>query len=474
MCCALAAALSCQPKLNPDTPDPEPEEINPADVDDPVDSDKYGRAYIFDKVVLPEVHVTVPLEEWNQLLAYYDDNPDTKKYVHCDVEFVRRGESTKISDAAIRLRGNGSRRRPEGSTGEMHTKDKTNWHHFHFGLNFRKYNKDDDHELHGARKINLKWCCTDRSYVREVYSYDLFRRAGVWSTSRSVHARVWFKVEGDSKEAYYGIYQMYEPVDEQFLKFRKSDFEATDGNLWKCRVGAFLNTMNDDYGNDEEESDIEHRYELKTNNKKYDQAYAQMSDFVTKLNSLDGQAFIDWISSHCDVKHLIRTYAVNVALGQWDDYWCNGNNYYLYFNSTDPHDYKVYFIPYDYDNALGTCKTKGKNNDAAMYDPMKWGQDKAPLIRKILKDEGYKQLYKDELLRLANPVNKLLDYSASIQRVLAWQGRIENYVNNDTNEDTKIQDLPASYSTHDYKLLGSDPAKNFFMLKTAAIQKYCQ
>jgi spore coat protein CotH len=54
-----------------------------------------------------------------------------------------------------------------------------------------------------------------------------------------------------------------------------------------------------------------------------------------------------------DVDLFLKTYAVSVIVGMWDDYWAdNGNNYYFYFDS----DGKVYFIPYDYDNSMGiTC-----------------------------------------------------------------------------------------------------------------------
>ena len=39
-----------------------------------------------------------------------------------------------------------------------------------------------------------------------------------------------------------------------------------------------------------------------------------------------------------------------------DYYWNNKNNYYLYYNTTDKYNYKFFFIPFDYDNTLGTSQ----------------------------------------------------------------------------------------------------------------------
>lgn len=453
---------------------------NPVDPEEPQEKGKsrekeweYGVPYVYDREVLPEIHIEVPLLEWNNLLAAYDANKETKQHVHCDVRFIHRGEETIVKDAGIRIRGNGSRRRPEGSSGKMHVKDNTKWRHFHIGLNFHKYVKDDEHTVHGARKVNLKFACNDVNYVREVYSYDLFRRAGIWSVSNAVHCRVWIKVQGDSKEAYYGIYTMYEPVDESFLKYRKDQFGSAKGNLWKCRQPSWLNSIVGDFGPDEE-GDVEHTYELKTNVEDFGMALVQMQDFITKLNSLEGQQFHDWIGAVCDVPYLLRTYAVNVALGQWDDYWANGNNYYLYFNSTDL-DYKVWFIPMDYDNALGTSKVKGELSDAGRHDPMHWGLDKSPLIRKILAFDDYAQIYKDALLELADPASGLLYYESSIDRINGWYSLISKYVSNDTDEDMKIGDSPVSWSTTpDYRLMDKGDDVNFFKVKCASIQKYCK
>ena len=137
--------------------------------------------WVFDMNALPEIRITVSEEQWNKLLKEYDRDNNTAEYIHCDAEFKSKGETHNFVDAGLRLRGNTSRRRPEGNGGEMHKRDNADWHHCHFMVNLRKYQKDDAHELHNVRKLHLKWHKDDRAYCRELYCYDLFRRFGIWT-----------------------------------------------------------------------------------------------------------------------------------------------------------------------------------------------------------------------------------------------------------------------------------------------------
>ena len=41
---------------------------------------------------------------------------------------------------------------------------------------------------------------------------------------------------------------------------------------------------------------------------------------------------MEWSNSNMDMDLFMKTYAANVILGMWDDYWTNMNNYYFYFD----------------------------------------------------------------------------------------------------------------------------------------------
>ncbi|MBO7264573.1 MAG: CotH kinase family protein [Alistipes sp.] len=431
--------------------------------------------WVFDMSVLPEIHISVTEDQWNELLMEYDRDSQTNHYIHCDAEFESKGEKHTFADAGLRLRGNTSRRRPEGNGGEKHKRNNSDWHHCHFMLNLRKFQKDDAHELHNVRKIYLKWHKDDRAYCRELYCYDLFRRFGIWTAAYSSYCRLWIHVEGDSKPAYYGVYEMIEAIDDKFVKKRKDLFGDHKHNLWKCSYPANLNYNDVRNANIhfDDDSGATYTYELKSNIENFNAAKEQLIEFSRNLTKLQGDEFKNWIAKVCDVELLLRTYAVNVIVGMWDDYWNNSNNYYIYFNSSDKNDYKFFFIPFDYDNTLGTSTHCGAISDSGRHDPLNWGDtNNRPLIGKILQIDEYRKIYVDALNELCDPANDLFYYTHSIARIKGWHSMISPYVDNDTEEDCEIKDRPAGWSNYyDYRLLDANSSMNFFKVKASSIPK---
>ena len=431
--------------------------------------------WVFDMNELPEIRISVSKEQWNELLEAYDRDSNTNHYVHCDVNYKSKGEEHNFADAGLRLRGNTSRVRPEGNGGEKHQTDNTDWRHCHFMVNLRKYQKDDAHELKNVRKLHLKWHKDDRAYCRELYCYDLFRRFGIWTAPYSSYCRLWIHVEGDSKAAYYGVYEQIEAIDDKYVKKRKELYGDHKHNLWKCRWGADLNYDNihnaSIYYDDDSGGNF--TYELKSNTENFSAAREQLIEFTKNVKQRNGQDFHDWIASVCDVRLLLRTYAVNVIVGMWDDYWNNKNNYYIYFNSSDKNNYKFFFIPFDYDNTLGTSLNCGVQSDSGRHDPLNWGNtNDSPLIGKILQFDDYRKIYVEALNELIDAKNDLFYYQHSINRINGWHAMIRDYIVNDTEEDCEIKDRPAGWGNiYDYRILDAGSSMNFFKVKAQSIPK---
>ena len=433
-------------------------------------------SYVWNESKMPNITLKVKEDEWNKMLKAYDQNSGTKQYFRGDVTFDNGEDVFHFEEAGWRLRGNTSRRRPEGNGGEMHKRNNADWHHFHTQINFRKFHKDAEHTIGGVRKVHLKWFRDDPAYVREVYCYDLFRRYGVWTAIRDIYCRFWIHVEGDDKPAYYGVYGMLETIDDEYLEVRSDLFGGHKGNLWKCTYAhtgpADLKTYNEEhkFGLDQD-TDQEWSYELKTEHNSFSSAKSQLQDFIRKLNSKSGQELHDWLGATIDMPLFLKTYAVNVVVGMWDDYWNNSNNYYLYFNKDGNEGYKLFFIPYDYDNSLGTTNHCGVQSDAGRHDPLAWGDgNKNPLVAKILQFADYREMYVEYLNELIDPSRGLFDFNSSYGRITSWQSRIAPYVSNDTGEDMEIKDRPAGWSSHgEYRLLKND--NNFFTIKASSIPR---
>lgn len=429
---------------------------------------KDGYDYVFDKESLPTVTIEIKEEDWNKFLSNYDKDPKNTKYVHCDFSFEKGDEAYDILDTGLRLRGQTSRRRPEGSTGSIHKKKGADWNHVHFGINFRKYHKGDkDYDIKGVQRINLKYFHEDPSYVREMYCFDYLRRMGIWTALDCSYCRLFIHVEGDAAPVYYGVYMMQEAVDDEFLERRAEQFGGDDGFLWKCGWGADLNSMADGLFQIDDDSGEDKAYELKENTDEFNQAKIQIKDFIKNLQSLKGGAFENWISKVCDVDLLLKTYAANVLLGQWDDYWNDMNNFYIYFNSQDAANYRVYMICYDYDNTLGTSHNCGVQTDSGRHDPFNWGLPQCNLISKIIAIPEYKELYTKYLREFALEKGNDFVWEASHARIDGWQDMIRDFVANDTGEDNSIYDRPASWSNHQEYRIMTDGTNNWFRVKVS-------
>ncbi len=431
--------------------------------------------YLYDVQAVPEITLHVTERNWNQYLKNFDEDEDNSEYVPVAFTFSKNGQTFYRDSVGLRPRGNTSRRRPEGNKGEMHQKDNTDWHHTHFGVKFTEYVTGQ--RFFGSDRIMLKWFKDDATYVREVYSYDLFHRFGVWSAPRAAYCRLYIHVEGDAKPAYFGVYAMIEGIRKGYLADRRKDGFLPDenGNLWKA-AWTDMGGANLEYADKSKMGDSNdgnnYPYDLKTNEKTaLDEAKTELANFINGMKPLSsGSAELKaWLEKNMDVDLFLRAQAVNVMVGMWDDYWVNQNNYYFYFDENS----KFYFIPYDYDNTLGT----GSTINPGTQDPMNWGSRGGDrlLIKKVLSIPAFEAQYKKYLQELAAGD---FAYNASTARIRAWQEMVRKYVPNDTGEDMVIEDKPASWGNyHGYRLLsggvgnGQNGEANFFLTKINSVPK---
>ena len=458
---SLLLALSCG-RMDIRT-EPDPAVTPPA-------STAKGTAYVFDDTALPRLTVQVSLDEWNRLLTLYDQDSKTREYIHCDAVFIKDNERTVVQDAGLRLRGQTSRRRPEGAAGQAHESGAGRWKHVHFGLHFRHFHKGDkDYDLRGVHRINLKYAKEDPTYIREKYCSDLLQRFGVWTAAAVSYCRLYIHVAGDPQPAYYGVYQMMEAVDDEYCENRPQ-FASDTGFLWKGVWGSNLRDRDDwRFGVGRKPDGGEYPYELKQGEEAFTAARAQLKDFIRNLNTLTGSRFEAWVKAHIDVDLLLRTYAVFVAVGHWDDYWNDMNNAYFYFDSRDPVDYRFYLIPYDMDNTLGTTIPCGAQTDALYQDPYRWGLDECVLMPKILSIAEFRQQY-TAYLKALGAEDSPFAYPASMERIGPWQDLIRDHLANDTGEDQVLADRPASWSKHREYRVTTDGSYNWFRLKAARLR----
>lgn len=444
--------------------------------------------FIFGTDSVAEITLTIKRSEWDTLLKYYDINPKNEDCIHADFKMTKGDYTWQAKDIGMRLRGNTSRIKPQQGD---------NYYQAHFKIDFEEWIEDDTIEegkLAGCMKgIILKRFKDDPTYVREVFGYNFFRKNGIWTAPRAGYTRLFINIieeDGKPTELDYGVYAMIEEINKQFLKERSENtpeigtkFNGNKGNLWKCcwqsSYGPSMATDFDAYrsfGVEEifldEAKSMRYDYDLKTNKDDLISARDEFIDFIYALNDLSTveeiKAFYD---ERMDVDLFLKTYACNVLLGMDDDYWNNKNNYYFYFDKKG----KCYFIPYDYDNILGTnC-----SGDTATRNPLEWGENgyEVPLIEKLLSVPEYKTMYIDYLLELSEESSFVEGSKTEIQRL---QTMVKDYVYSSdltyTNTSSSIEDNTASWCSNygKYKLLSGDENTNYFKAKSKSIADYTE
>ncbi len=476
---SLAAGGCVQhlPSEEPDTTDSIPVvpsdtvPVQPEDTTAP-DPSKRNYAYLFDLEALPEITLTLTEKDWNEYLTNFDQWQNNRLYVPAQFTFRKNGQQYTRDSVGLRPRGNTSRVRPESSHGEPH-RNGAQWHHAHFGVKFTEYESGE--RFFGCDRIILKWHKEDPMYCREIYSYDLFHRFGVWSAPYASYCRLSVYIQGDTKPVYMGVYAMIENPRKGWLDSRLKAGYIPDkkGNMWKASYGADLSNtdksrmgLSDDYGL------VNPVYDLKTNKEDLAAAQQELVDFIGGMTPLKSGSdeLKAWLEQYVDVDLFLRAYAVNVMVGMWDDYWINQNNYFFYFDS----QHRFYFIPFDYDNTLGTG---GMGINPGTRDMLHWGSLEGDriLMRKVMSIPAFQAQYKAYIRELAAS-DDLFGTAGSQARIRQWQALIRPYVDNDTGEDTRIYDAPASWGSYPlYRLLsggvgdGQTSETNFFDTKINSI-----
>ncbi len=443
---------------------------------------------VFDLSTVPQFTLSISAQEWDKFLGYYDQNSRHEEEVSANLEVRGGAFPGSYPGIGLGLKGNTSRRRAEGDKGQPHDPLNPEWKQVHFKLNFAT--KASKRGYGGLEKLNLKWFKDDGTRAKEVYCYDLFRRFGVWTAPRSSYVALRLNIierDGSLTSAAYGIYQMVEFVNEDYLRERASLglFKDPKGFLfkstWKNRSPADLllrDNLDDMIGIEEVGlgSAMEFSYDLKSSKKKLDAGKAMLKDFIYKLNTLSDPDFKLWIEETMDVELFLKTLAVSVAVGMWDDYWGNANNYFLYFQK----DGRVNFIPYDYDNTLGTGMQP--SFDPGSKSPINFGDNSRPLVKRILSQSEYLEAYRAQLLALINPKNKLFEAQASMKRLKDWRRMIKPFATEDPRMSEYSSpgwdvDAPAEWGlVKPYRILsGNSDAEseepNYFMVRAATIRE---
>ncbi len=321
--------------------------------------------------------------------------------------------SDTVKNIGLRIRGNTSRTAAKQSF-------RVDINHFVPGRQFYR-----------LEKMNFNGEHNDPSIIRSKLCWDLFNAIGVPAT-RANHIKLYINNE------YRGLYMNIEQVDDEFVQKR---FGNQDGNLYKCLHPADLSYLGSAQESYKQFQNERRTYDLNTNKEMDD--YSDLVNLIDILNNTPVAFFKQEFEKVFNVDNFLKSLAVDVLVGSWDDYWFLKNNYYLYHNTATD---KFEFIPYDYDNTYGIDWV---GQDWGKRDIYNWGSpnESRPLVTRILNVPEYRNTYSRNLLNLMNNQFALEKQQPRIDQIKAMITQAaEADVYRTLDWDFSIGDFHSSYT----------------------------
>jgi spore coat protein CotH len=275
-------------------------------------------------------------------------------------------EGVHIPKVAVRVKGNGTFTNLKGS-------EKTSLK-IDFGANIK------GQKFAGVSVLNLHNQLTDSSYMNEVLSYWLFRKAGA-PASRTAYGRVYISVHGRYDKKYLGLYVLTENVDQDFIKDR---FGAEGGALFKPVTDKFLIDQGPDWKHYNQAYDP--KGSVTTEQKDRVLAFARLVSHATD------QEFQAKLGAFLDVDAFAKYMAVMMMLVNLDSILINGQNFYMYL---DPRTNLFQFIPWDKDTSFGQSNGRMINTANLSID-RPWGGTK-PFLDRVYATPSFQRAYKAKL-----------------------------------------------------------------------------
>lgn len=267
---------------------------------------------------IASIFIELPQDSFELIL----DQQINDRYLRARFIFFDGTYRDTVEQVGFRLRGNTSLSADKKS----------------FKISFNEF--VSNREYQGVRKLNLRGQANDPTLIREKLYYEIWKNAGM-PERRAAFVRLY--VNG----AYRGLYTNIEEIDKQWLN---RIYDDNDGNLYKCLYPADLVWQGPDqqtYKNILHAAD-ERAYRLVTNEAADD--YTRFVALIEAINQPVSATYADNLRSILNVDGVIKAYAIDIATGNWDNYFYLQNNYYLYDN---PVSGRFEWIAYDTDNTLG-------------------------------------------------------------------------------------------------------------------------
>jgi hypothetical protein len=237
--------------------------------------------------------------------------------------------------------------------------------------------------LFGIKRFTLNNMVQDRSSVREVITYHLYRKLGIPSP-RTGYANV--SLNGIN----YGLHLNVETLNKQLIE----RWGHSSARLYKGGVPWFPDLVRGS----------ESMFDLDSGDKS---DTSELSNFMA-INELSGKAWFDAISARMDMELLAVSWASELYSGHWDGYMRHLNNYYINFDNNG----KAMLLPWGVDSTWGS--------------PWNYFEARAVMPNKCWEYAPCLELYKQSLAKVSRVARELNLTSMVTTVATAIRPSIEN------------------------------------------------
>ena len=264
----------------------------------------------------------------------------------------------------------------------------------------------DGQNLWDYQTLNLGNAFMDPTYVREIISYDIFRK--YMPAGRAGYVRLYINGE------YWGLYINVEQVNKDFLQ---NWFFSDEGNLYKGDPSGRLNWIPNDV------PAMQRDYEKKTNETEND-----WSDLIHLIDVLNNSSDLETdLPQVLNADRAIWYIALCNILVNLDSYIYEGHNYFIYNN---PASQRFNLIPWDLNESFGCfpahrLSVKELEEYAVFYNI---NQQDMPLVSRMLQVPQYHDIY---LAHYRTLLNHELHPDTLLPKIQHLQALIDDYVRSD-------------------------------------------
>lgn len=384
---------------------------------------------LFDADAILSVNIEMDEAQWEDML----ENAVSETWYNCDVTV----NGTSYKNVGIRPKGN-------TSLTQVASDDTTD--RFSFKIKFDYY--VDGQTCDGLDCLILNNLMSDASYMKEYFSYDMFRFLGVAS---SLYSFADISLNGDT----WGLYLALEAPDASFLE---RNYGTSYGQLYKpetTEMGGGMPAEGDGKvnGNLSYLGDDSSDYAYIFDNAITDASSTDEARVIEALKNIsEGTA----LAASLDVEQMLRYMAVNVFLINLDSYFGTMLHNYLLYEENG----QLTMLPWDYNLAFAGFQSNSASDAVNLaIDSVVSGAslEDRPLLYQLMQVPEYQEKYHEYLNQLVTEYFESGYFEVQLAKMDAL---ITSYVAND----------PTAFYTHEEYQTAVNALKTFCELRTESVK----